>query len=435
MPERVARSVRLGANVVKWIVFFVTLAVVVPWLGERAARSDKVRRWLVFGIAFELFNPHHINLISDENYRGDSRGIEVTTVDLLVLALWLAQRARKRLPSGITSPFFLPRMFYLGAALASLSATPDMLRSTFSVWKIVRMYGYFGVLSAAFAELDLARAFLDGIGAGVLWQGALSLQQKYLYHAVRVQGSQSHPNSLAMIVNMIAPTAFALMLGGKGRRWVGGVVAVAAMCDVFSLSRGGMMMFVLSSAIVAFVSVLRKPTAHKIKVLSWIGAGGALALLKSIDTIINRFVNAPKESELARKLFNKAAKAMADEHPFGIGINMYSYVLDHGGYADRFGVERGDRNGIAHHIYWLTSAELGYVGVAAYVLILFAVLFGAVRLAFRKDIEGEIGLGIAAGLMITYLQGFAEWIARQTNMSYLFWGLAALVAARNGARR
>jgi len=378
-------------------------------------------------MGLELFSPHHINLISDENYRGDSRGIEVTTVDLMALTLWIAQRTRGKLPGGL-APFAIPRWFYFAAALASLSATPDVLRSTYSVWKLARMFAYFSILAGAFREVTLARAFLDGLGAGVLWQGWLSLYQKYALHAVRVIGSQSHPNSLAMLVNLISPTAFALMLGGQGRPWTWGVVALAAMCDVFSLSRGGMMMFVLASALVAVVSMARGPSAHKVKVLSMIGFGGALALLKSIDTIIQRFLLAPKESELARKLFNKAAKAMADEHPFGIGINMYSFVLDHGGYADRLNIEPGDRNGIAHHIYWLTAAETGYVGVTAYVLMLLTVFFSAVRLGFRKGVEGEVGVGIAAGLLVTYMQGFAEWIARQTTMAYAFWGLAAVVS-------
>jgi hypothetical protein len=71
-------------------------------------------------------------------------------------------------------------MFYLAAALASLTATPDLLRSFFSVWKIVRMYFYFIVLEEAFAKLILARAFLDGLGMGVLWQGVIALQQKYI---------------------------------------------------------------------------------------------------------------------------------------------------------------------------------------------------------------------------------------------------------------
>ena len=44
-------------------------------------------------------------------------------------------------------------------------------------------------------------------------------------------------------------------------------------------------------------------------------------------------------------------------------------------------IEPGDRNGIAHHIYWLTAAELGYGGVAAYVLLLVVVWGSALRLA------------------------------------------------------
>lgn len=417
----------------KWVVFLFALGAVVPWLGAQAGRSGKVRRWLVVAMALELFAPHHINLISDEHYRGDSRGIEITTVDLLALSLWVGQRARGR-QGGLLAPFFAPRWLYMAAALASLSATPDVLRSSYSVWKLARMFFYFSTLSGAFRELALSQAFLDGLGYGVLWQGALSLYQKYALHAVRVVGSQSHPNSLAMLVNLIAPTAFSLMLGGQSRGWAWGVVAAAAMCDVFSLSRGGMMMFLLSCAMVVAMSMLRGPSTRKIRILAALGAAGAAALLKSLDTIIQRFLLAPKESELARKLFNQAAKAMADEHPFGVGINMYSFVLDHGGYADRLNIEPGDRNGIAHHIYWLTAAEVGYVGVAAYALILLSALLSALRLARVKGVEGEVGVGIAAGLVVTYTQGFAEWIARQTTMAYAFWGLAAVASGRLLAR-
>jgi hypothetical protein len=34
-----------------------------------------------------------------------------------------------------------------------------------------------------------------------------------------------------------------------------------------------------------------------------------------------------------------------------------------------------------------------------------------------------------AGLTVTYLQGTAEWIARQTTMSYCFWLFAAIACA------
>lgn len=157
--------------------------------------------------------------------------------------------------------------------------------------------------------------------------------------------------------------------------------------------------------------------------------GAAIVLAKSIDTIIERFTKAPKESEEARVLFNKAARAMADDHTFGVGINMYSWVLDHGGYADRLHIEPGDRNGIAHHVYWLTCAELGYVGAAAYILLLATVWVSALRLVFKRGLTGEVATGLLLGLSTMYLQGTAEWIARQTPQSYCFWMFAAILSA------
>ncbi len=388
---------------------------------------------LVTLLAFELFNPAHVNLCSDESYRGESRGFEITSVDLIVLALAIAQHRRGARP--LTTHRLVPqRWLYLAVVLMSALAGADPFRSAFSIWKLLRMYMAFGVLAGLFQELELANAALLGLAYGVLSQGLQSLWQKYAYHAVRVVGSQSHPNSLAMIVNFVAPVAFALLLRGARNRLLLGVYALAAMCDVFSLCRGGMMMFLLSTALVVGLSFGRGITPHKIKVVGSLFVGGTLALLKSLDTIVKRFTEAPKESELARKLFNMAARAMADEHPFGVGINMYSYVLDHGGYADRFGIEPGDRNGIAHHIYWLTTAETGYVGCAVYLLLLGSVLVGALRLVREAGPVGEIAIGIFAGLLITYTQGTAEWIARQTNMSYLFWLFAAMISAFQAVR-
>jgi hypothetical protein len=413
---------------VKWLALLFALGAGVPWLAGKAAESAKVRRWIAGLIAFELFNPEHINLISEETYRGDSRGIEITTVDLLVLALHVAQRRR-----GITAPsgrrFLIPRILYFLAYLASLSASPNIQRSLYSVWKLTRMYFAFSVLATAFLELELVQASLQGLAVGVVSQGLLALQQKYLHHAVRVTGSQSHPNSLAMLVNFIAPVAFSLLLSGAGTRITLAVFALAGACDVFSLSRGGMMMFALGSVLVAIASLTRGVTARKTKILAALGAGGVVAIAWSAKTIIQRFTNAPKESELARKLFNLAAHAMADDHPFGIGVNMYSYVLSHAGYADRFHIDPGDRDGIAHHIYWLTAAETGYVGLATYLILLVTVYVAGVRAALGKGLRAEIAVGIVVGLTTTYMQGTAEWIGRQTTMAYCFWMFAAMISA------
>jgi O-antigen ligase len=376
-------------------------------------------------LALALFHPAHVNLLSDETYRGDARGFELTSVDLLALALFIAARLRRAPPSP--RAFVIPRVAYAVAVALSVFASPDALRSMFGVWKLARMYFLFAVLAAELVELPMVLAAVQGLSVGVLIEGGLALHQRYFEHTMRVMGSQSHPNSLAMLVNLIAPIGFALFLAGYGRWLAASVFVIAGVCDILTLSRGGMLMFVLGTGLVAIASIARAPTWRKARILTGLAAASSVVLAWSARTILLRFRTAPVESVHARELFVAAAQRMADGHPLGVGINMYSQVLGNAEYSAVLGIDRWDRDGIAHHIYWLTAAETGYVGVAAFVLLLGAVYVGAIRAAIRPGVRGEIGLGVVVGLTLTYLQGTAEWIFRQTTMSYAFWLVAAIV--------
>jgi hypothetical protein len=413
----------------KWVALIGAFLVGVPMLSHLARRDPRIRQLIATLLAFVIFDPVDVNIISEETYRGDSRGIEITNVDLLMLSLWGSCPKNRPAEAPAWTALIIPRALYLTALLLSFTETPDALKSSYSVWKLLRMYLFFSVMSGVLRDPKMMAAVLRGLAGGVIWQGVLSLYQKYALHAVRVIGSQSHPNSLAMLVNLVGPLGLALTLSGLGDRSAALVVASAAMCDVFSLSRGGMMMFLAASGFSVAASIIRKPTGRKIGLVVAGGLAGLGGVIKAWDTIVNRFLHAPKESEEARVLFNKAASMMAKDHTFGVGINMYSHVLEHGGYGARLNIEPGDRNGIAHHIYWLTTAETGYFGVSTYVLLLAAVLGNAARSMGKPDGRGDLAIGLVAGLTVTYTQGTAEWIGRQTNMSYLFWLFAAIGVA------
>ncbi len=409
----------------KWIALFFALAVVVPVLASKASQSTSVRTWTLRALAFALFYPAHINLISDEAYRGDARGFEITSVDILVLALFVAARWR-RAPKAPRA-FVIPRIAYAGAVLVSVLASDDALRSMYGVWKLARMYFAFAVLAGELIELPMVLAVLQGLSLGVLVEGGFALYQRYFEHVMRVTGSQSHPNSLAMLVNLIAPVAFAIFLSGRGRWLAAAVFAVAGVCDILTLSRGGMLMFLLAAILVAIGSLARLASWRKGKILASLAVAALLVLAWSARTILLRFETAPVESMRAREIFVTAAQRMAVDHPLGVGINMYSQVLSTSEYAAVLGVDKADRGGIAHHIYWLTAAETGFVGLAAFVFLLGAVYFAALRGATRPGLRGEIALGIVVGLTVTYVQGTAEWILRQSTMSYAFWLFAAII--------
>jgi O-antigen ligase len=162
---------------------------------------------------------------------------------------------------------------------------------------------------------------------------------------------------------------------------------------------------------------------------------GTIFLLKSIDTIVRRFERAPVGSAMARADFNAAARLMAEDNPFGVGMNMFSHALQTE-YAERVGIdpESYGASGLAHHIYYLTLAETGWLGLLGYLLLIVWPLFIAIRTARKLwgSIRAEVLIGCAVGLCGFYMAGFLEWAARQTALSYMFFLIAALV---EGIRR
>ena len=195
------------------------------------------------------------------------------------------------------------------------------------------------------------------------------------------------------------------------------------------------MMFALAAAIVFVGSTARHATPRKLRYLATAVLGAVALLTKAWDTIADRFLHAAKSSEEAREYFEEASQAMLHDRPFGIGLNQYSHVLSSFGYGERVGMDIHDQSGIVHNIYWLTAAELGYHGLLAFALLLAQPLYVALRAAARdRTLSGDVMLGLAASLTVTYLQGKLEWSLRMTTISQILFILFGLVAAL-GSRR
>jgi O-antigen ligase len=406
----------------KWAALFLAIALAVP-LGLVLRGRMKVLAVVAGLIGFlPFFGLDHvdINVLSFKTYRGDSRGFELTLVDVLAVAMFFA------LPTRASAPYLVPRLLYLGAVVVSIKDAPLPLFSLFSVWKLVRMYVFFAAMVRLATRPRLASALLSGMGLGIVFSLLLALGQRYFYGAMRPMAAFSHPNSLAMAANLVFPIALAIVLSAPRAKIAIAAAMTAPLCVVLTLSRGALVLTVLEICAVLGVSILRRPTARKGLVAASIGVMGLAVVVKSYDTLIERFTRAPPQSEQARTLFNQAARAMLSDHPFGVGINQYSHVLGNLGYADALGIPPIDREGLAHHVYWLTAAETGWLGVSSYLLLLALPLFAALSLLRAKGMRGDLALGCAVSLGVMYVHGTAEWIARQTAMSYMFWSVAAL---------
>lgn len=412
----------------KWIVVLFVLGLSIG-AGVVARGKPGMRAVLATLLGFLPFVPMQINPISFETYRGDARGIEFTLVDFVAVALAVSVAG-----SGAKRPWPVLTTAYLGAAIISVFAAPLPGFAFFGVWKLLRIHRVLAtVASAGQHALSLAPDVCRGLALGIVVSAFWALVQRYAWGMMQCSGPFSHQNGLGMAVNMIFPVCLALELSGRGGALTKAALAAGALCIVLTLSRGGMALFALAGLVVFGASVAKKVSGRKLLVAMAGLAGAAAVMVKSYDTIVERFTKAPAASEEARELFEHAASAMVRDHAAGIGINQFSYVLDLS-YADAVGLPSVDRNGIVHNVYWLTTAEMGYLGIFCFILLFTAPILYGVRTALRnKGPIGDVSLGLSVGMAVTLMQGKLEWSLRTTQLSYLYWILAGLVFAL-GAR-
>lgn len=408
--------------VLNWLV--VALAVVGAVLsGSVLSERARERGWLVVLLGLAPFYRVDVNLLSYEWYRGDTRGLEVSWVDLLALCAFMAVRARRKL--GVLLP--LTAALYLLCAVGSTVLAPAPAFAWFGAWKVARMLFLALVVSRIASEPRLAPQLLTGLAMGLVGAAGYAVFQRYGQGMMQAGGPFSHQNGLGMAANMVYPCCFALWLRGDGGWLARAAVGAAAISVVLALSRGGLVLFGLAAGIVYLASLGRKLTGGKLLILLVVALGAGAVLIRSFDTIVERFSTAPDSSGEARELFEEAAAMMIHDHPLGVGLNQFSLVLDRH-YADPVGIPLVDRSGIVHNIYYLTAAELGYVGLLAFVLLTLAPVLVAAAGAFRsKTVTGDLLLGLGAGLLVTMIQGKLEWSLRTAQLGYLLFMLIGLI--------
>lgn len=413
----------------KWLAAGVAIALAYA-LGRWLRRSARGLEWATTALAVLPFvlGAHDyfaLNPISLEHYRGDANGLELTIVDVLALALWVAlPRARR------PAPWRAARFAYLGIATATVLWAPLPVFTLLSAWRLARGFFVFAVVARACETPRLGNALVNGLAIGILVSCAEALYQRYGLHMHQCRGFFPHQNGLGMAVEMVFPIALAVLLAGQGGKLAAATLAASAVAVILTLSRASLAVFAGAMTVVFAGSLLRGLTVRKIQAAAGTAVVAIALVGYSFGTIAERFESAPRSSFASRGLFDDAAMAMLADHPMGIGLNQYSHVLEHGGYADRFHIDPVDRSGLAHDLYWLTAAETGWLGIAAFLFMLSLPLLTAARAVWRVrgDIRAEVVFGAAVGLAAVYVHWLAEWGARTAELTYLYWTLAGLIA-------
>ncbi len=423
----------------KYAVLAIALTVGLPSLAIAAFSFARVRGYLLSLMIFlPVLGAHgSMNLVSRELYRGPDRGFEITGADLVCWALMIGIMAR--FPRKIE---WFPRnswwllLFFLNACLLGLAA-PEGLFTAFSLWKCIRIYCLYWC-TVNCLRLGIHRKYVwYGYAGSAAVLAVLAIQQKYLYGVYRIYGPFDHSNTVPLYANLILPVLLIWALCDSSfplRR----VVLSIALClgvlfaVVATFSRAGIALSV-ACVIGALVWANLRATSTRVRTASLLLAllliGGAI---RAAGPIIDRIRSAPKASSEARDEFNYAAQLMLLNHPFGVGLNNFSYVLTHQEkYREHFeAMKYEEQAGVCHHIYWLTAAETGYLGLLLYLLLMARFTWVALRGSLRgKSVERALLFGVFLGFCALHASGFYEWAFRLTPVLQLFAISAAMAVA------
>jgi O-antigen ligase len=243
----------------------------------------------------------------------------------------------------------------------------------------------------------------------------------------------------------MTPLLLVALLQERRGRWLYALAFLAgALGVVYTRSRASLALLGLGTGAVLGLIASRALLRGRPRLLRRVAVlviGGGLVLLplaaKVADGVLRRFREAPESSAVSRDLANDAARAMLHDHPLtGVGLNHYVAYLDRG-YGDD--IEEGDRT-IAHHVYWLTGAELGWPGLTLLVLAVVGVLaVGAwTALTARDEWILHVAIGLTVGYGLCHLQHLYEWALRKPQVLFQITALAGVLvrlrALRHGAR-
>ena len=408
----------------KYLIFLIAFMGVLP-LGYMLSLNRTSMRYAFLAVLLPvmIFNQVSINFFSHETYRGTSRGMEVSLVYLIAVALLIGMVMlyhKKPLLPDKGSRIYL---IYFLLCLPSLINADNVLYSWFELWKMIMMYIVF---LCAYYYLYNTRDFNTvmigfGIVAAVTFCSVVFQHVRGIHQA---NGLFPHQNSMGMYMNLIAPVFFAYYFNrnkGWKRFLFAGFFLMASAACMRTYSRGAMVCLPFGCLITVLLSLRYQFHMRKIQILLPIFLVCFFGALLLLPNIIKRFENAPKESLMTRQYLAASAWNMMCDKPFaGVGLNNWGikinppYPYCEYRYENKR-IAKDFKEGIVETSYLLVGAECGFPALAAFLAWLGYYYVAACKLVkeLRRTNLFYIPAGIVGGLTAVYLQSTLEWVMKQ----------------------
>ena len=360
---------------------------------------------------------------------------------LLTGALYLLTLWRHHEPLPTRTPYDIPILVFLVAGVIGIFVAHDH-RAALGVFRAFLLEPI-AIFYLATAVIRSAADFKPILVAGAVSASVFSLIVVVTFASVLISGHLIpsnapgvfgiNPNAVALYLEPIAGVAlgFVLFANSRTSRWIGsavlGFVLPALVC---TLSRGAL----LAGAVLAVVAVLSvRDLRLRLGLLGAAVAGGlALSQVPFVAARLAHQLDPHHATVVLRLAIWSVTLRMLRDHPlFGAGISGYQTVMAH--YRPR----NLHPEPYAHNIFLTTWSELGLIGLAAFAVIFFGLIWRAWRSSgSATDLYRPLLWGIFAAWVVFVIHGLVDSPYWKNDLSLEFWILAALeVLAISAVRR
>ncbi|HEX5222062.1 MAG TPA: O-antigen ligase family protein [Verrucomicrobiae bacterium] len=440
------------------------------WVGLTciSQRAREVAFFLMTALAV-VSDRFDVNFLSRYWYRGSTRGIEISLIDVIALSLFISSFlfpkkgfSRWRWPAGLG--FMLLFFFY---AFGSTLVIEPRLFGMFEISKMVRGLIFF-LAAAMFVRSEREVGILVfALCCAVCLEGALALKQRVFDYMGRSAGTLDHANSLSMYVCLVAPIFVGAINSALPRllRWFSAIaLAAASFTIVATVSRAGIPIFLLVVLATTVFCIQWRLTFQKIATIAVVAVGVCVVGVKFSDDLKERYFGSSLAEEYldektidSRGYYLRLARLMIEERFFGVGLNNWSYAVSKT-YGKELNTSYSDYDDIpadfneeedlpmsfaapAHNLCALTVGELGVPGLVLFLLMWLRWLQIGVTFLWRRQRTTVhlVGIGLFFGMVGVFLQSLTEWIYRQTaiylTFHVLIGALVSLYAIRKATNR
>jgi O-antigen ligase len=358
-----------------------------------------------------------------------------TTVleDLILLtgALYLLTLWRHHGPLPRRTPYDIPIALFVVAGAIGVFVAPDH-RAAFGVFRafILEPIAMFYIAVAVLRNVADIKPILI---AGAVSASVFSLMVIATFVSVLAAGHLNtssapgafgiNPNAVALYLEPIAAVAlgFVLFSTGRSSRLIAAVVlAFVLSALVCTLSRGTL----LAGAVLAVVAVLSvNDLRMRLALLGGTLIGGVA--LSQVPFVAARLAHQldPHYATLALRfaIWSVTLKMLRDHPIFGAGISGYQTVMA------LYRTRNLHPEPYAHNIFLTTWSEVGLLGLAAFALIFFGLLWRAWRsVGSAPAPQRPLLWGIFAAWVVFGIHGLVDSPYWKNDLSLEFWLLAAL---------